>query len=184
MFAEASAGCCSRCSTYLFKRKVTHVHHHQVLLQLTKLLYEQLQLDSEQDIYNLRMECEEKDTTIKELSGNLHSSEVISSKVLFLQLFLAFYQRIINPLIQSALLFIYFFWRGLRNWKASFVRRKVQLQSSRKTWQFLNRRYYYALHHYNGIQHFVHLFCIWNFKLFPLLRDLKIQAFYHGIGNR
>ncbi|KAL8122197.1 uncharacterized protein LOC141659431 [Apium graveolens] len=40
----------------------------------------QLQLDSEQDIYNLRMECEEKDTTIKELSVNLHSSEVISSK--------------------------------------------------------------------------------------------------------
>ncbi|WOH07816.1 hypothetical protein DCAR_0727250 [Daucus carota subsp. sativus] len=40
----------------------------------------QLQLDSEQDIYNLRMECEEKDTTIKELSENLHSSEAISSK--------------------------------------------------------------------------------------------------------
>ncbi|KAK1390839.1 hypothetical protein POM88_019017 [Heracleum sosnowskyi] len=40
----------------------------------------QLQLDSEQDIYNLRMECEEKDTTIKELSVNLHSSEVSSSK--------------------------------------------------------------------------------------------------------
>ncbi|KAL1832074.1 hypothetical protein ACET3Z_001725 [Daucus carota] len=40
----------------------------------------QLQLDNEQDIYNLRKECEEKDTAIKELSLSLDSSKLLSSK--------------------------------------------------------------------------------------------------------
>ena len=35
----------------------------------------------EQDIYNLKKECEEKDATIKELSTFLQSSEVAGSKV-------------------------------------------------------------------------------------------------------
>ncbi|KAK9273742.1 hypothetical protein L1049_018552 [Liquidambar formosana] len=34
----------------------------------------------EQDIYNLKRECEEKDATIKELSTFLHSSDVVGSK--------------------------------------------------------------------------------------------------------
>ncbi|KAL6587852.1 hypothetical protein OROMI_000830 [Orobanche minor] len=38
----------------------------------------QLQLDNEQDIYNLRRECEEKDTTMKELSSSLDSSKLVS----------------------------------------------------------------------------------------------------------
>lgn len=37
----------------------------------------------EQDIYNLKRDCEEKDATIKELSTLLHSSDVAGSKVRF-----------------------------------------------------------------------------------------------------
>lgn len=40
----------------------------------------QLQLDNEQDIYNLRKECEEKDATINELSLSLDSSKLVNSK--------------------------------------------------------------------------------------------------------
>ncbi|KAK1356110.1 Inactive rhomboid 1 [Heracleum sosnowskyi] len=40
----------------------------------------QLQLDNEQDIYNLRKECEEKDAAINELSLSLDSSRLASSK--------------------------------------------------------------------------------------------------------
>lgn len=35
----------------------------------------------EQDVSNLKQECEEKDATIRELSEFLHSSEVAGSKV-------------------------------------------------------------------------------------------------------
>ncbi|KAL8099523.1 hypothetical protein AgCh_031964 [Apium graveolens] len=42
----------------------------------------QLQLDNEQDIYNLRKECEEKDATINELSSSLDSSKLVSSKMI------------------------------------------------------------------------------------------------------
>jgi hypothetical protein len=41
-------------------------------------------LGVEQDIYNLKRDCEEKDATIKELTTLLHSSDVTGSKVMFL----------------------------------------------------------------------------------------------------
>lgn len=36
----------------------------------------------EQDIYNLKRDCEEKDATIKKLSNLLQSSDVAGSKVM------------------------------------------------------------------------------------------------------
>lgn len=51
--------------------------HRHIFLHL-------LQLDTlavEQELCNLRKDCEEKDATIKELSTFLQSSEVYSSKV-------------------------------------------------------------------------------------------------------
>lgn len=42
----------------------------------------------EQDIYNLRRDCEEKDATINELTTLLHSSDTAGSKVLFFLYFL------------------------------------------------------------------------------------------------
>ena len=38
----------------------------------------------EQDIYNLKRDCEDKDAIIKELTTLLHSSDMAGSKVLFL----------------------------------------------------------------------------------------------------
>jgi hypothetical protein len=37
----------------------------------------------EQDIYNLKRDCEEKESTIKELTTLLNSSEVANSKVIY-----------------------------------------------------------------------------------------------------
>lgn len=37
----------------------------------------------EQDINNLKRDCEDKDATIKELTTLLHSSDVAGSKVMF-----------------------------------------------------------------------------------------------------
>jgi hypothetical protein len=37
----------------------------------------------EQDSYNLKRDCEEKDAIIKELTTLLHSSDVAGSKVMF-----------------------------------------------------------------------------------------------------
>lgn len=38
----------------------------------------------EQDVYNLKRDCEEKDATIKELTTVIHSSDFAGSKVMLL----------------------------------------------------------------------------------------------------
>lgn len=45
-------------------------------------LYQMNTLAVEQDIYNLKRDCEEKDATIKKLSTLLQSSDVAGSKVM------------------------------------------------------------------------------------------------------
>lgn len=37
----------------------------------------------EQDVYNLKRDCDEKDATIKELTTLLHSSDIAGTKVMF-----------------------------------------------------------------------------------------------------
>lgn len=60
------------------------------------LSYPQLNnLAVEQDIYNLKRDCEEKNTTIKELTTQLNYSEVANSKVILIYILFSLV-RILN----------------------------------------------------------------------------------------
>lgn len=67
----------------------------------------------DQDICNLKKECEEKDATIKELKDLLHSSDVTGSKVFTCLLSLASKADILFLLSLS----IFLFFRGLQSLK-------------------------------------------------------------------
>lgn len=81
-------------------------------------------LATEQDIYNLNKELEDKDITIKELATIARASDIASSKVLTLNSFqyvFFFYEGLVLDVVSTHSLDN----RGFRTWKT---------QSEEKTW--------------------------------------------------
>lgn len=68
-----------RDNDFVFLLLVLHFHIFLFISWITQMNT----LAIEQDIYNLKRDCEDKDATIKELTTLLHSSDIAGSKVMF-----------------------------------------------------------------------------------------------------